>query len=61
MPMVEHETLRMGYVDEHGQWAIGPVDGFCEPFREGLGIIHLYPDMLFVDREGNEVYRYQLW
>lgn len=57
-PVLEIATGKMGYIDERGAWAFPPVDGFCWDFRDGLAQINLYPDMVFVDREGNELYRY---
>ncbi|MBQ2028620.1 MAG: WG repeat-containing protein, partial [Clostridia bacterium] len=54
----EHDTGKSGYLDENGQWAFPPVEGHLEPFREGVGCIYKYPDVIFVDREGNELYRY---
>ena len=51
-------TEKWGYIDQSGQWAIPPVDGYCREFRDGLARINLYPDVLFVDQEGNELYRY---
>lgn len=57
-PVTEIVTGKMGYIDERGQWAFPPMDGYCREFRDGLARINLYPDVVFVDREGNELYRY---
>ena len=54
----EHDTGKSGYLDEHGQWAFPPIEDHLEPFREGVGMIYKYPDVIFIDREGNELYRY---
>lgn len=55
--MLEIVTGKMGYIDERGEWAFPPVDGYCQEFRDGLARINLYPDVIFVNREGNELYR----
>ena len=57
-PITEIATLKMGYIDDRGQWVFPPVEGYCREFRNGLAQIDLYPDVVFVDREGNELYRY---
>jgi hypothetical protein len=57
-PVLEIATGKMGYIDERGQWAFPPVKGYCREFRDGLAQIDLYPDVVFVDQEGNELYRY---
>ena len=57
-PITEIATGKMGYIDERGEWAFPPVDGYCQEFRDGLARINLYPDVIFVNREGNELYRY---
>lgn len=57
-PVTEIATLKMGYIDARGQRAFPPVDGYCQEFRDGLARINLYPDVIFVNREGNELYRY---
>ncbi len=57
-PVLEISTRKMGYIDERGEWAFPPVKGYCREFRDGLARIDLYPDVIFVDREGNELYRY---
>ena len=57
-PVLEIATGKMGYLDERGEWAFPPVDGYCQEFRDGLARISLYPDVIFVNREGNELYRY---
>ena len=57
-PVLEIATGKMGYIDERGEWAFPPVDGYCQEFRDGLARINLYPDVIFVNREGNELYRY---
>ena len=57
-PAYDENTEKWGYIDQSGQWAIPPVDGYCWEFRDGLARINLYPDVLFVDQEGYELYRY---
>ncbi len=57
-PVLEIATGKEGYIDERGEWAFPPVDGYCREFRDGLARIDLYPDAVFVDREGNTVYLY---
>jgi len=59
-PAVEYATGKEGFIDEKGQWAFPPVDGYCREFHGGLGRIEQYPDMVFVDRKGREVYRYAI-
>ena len=56
--ITETASLKEGYIDERGQWAFPPVQGYCLDFRDSLAQIILYPDVIFVDREGNEVYRF---
>ena len=56
--MVELFTGKMGYIDEQGQWAFPPVNGYCQEFRDGLARIAHYPEVIFVDREGNMLYRF---
>lgn len=57
-PIWEIATGKMCYIDERGQWAFPPVDGYCWPFRDGLAQIAMNPDVVFVDREGREIYRF---
>jgi len=57
-PIWEIATGKMCYIDERGQWAFPPVNGYCWEFRDGLAWIDLYPDVVFVDRKGNELYRF---
>ena len=56
-PITELATLKAGYIDERGRWAFPPVNGYCQEFRDGLARIDLYPEVIFVDREGNVLYR----
>ena len=58
--VTEISSLKEGYIDERGRWAFRPVDGYCREFREGLARIDLYPDVIFVDRKGKELYRFAL-
>ena len=57
-PVVELSTGKMGYIDEQGQWAFPPVNGYCQEFRDGLARIAHYPEVIFMDREGNMLYRF---
>ena len=57
-PVAELAALKEGYIDERGRWAFPPVDGYCQEFRDGLARIDLYPEVIFVDREGKELYRF---
>ncbi len=63
--ITEVSTLLEGYIDERGEWAFPPVDGYCYDFRDGLAPIHMQSDelseMVFVDREGKILYRYTYW
>ncbi|MBR4501807.1 MAG: WG repeat-containing protein [Clostridia bacterium] len=52
------ETDLYGYIDEEGRFVIGPQYTRAYDFSEGLARIYLYPDVVFVDREGNERYRF---
>ena len=60
--ITEVSTLLEGYIDERGEWAFPPVDGYCEDFREGLARVTVYSDeaegVVFMNREGKIVYRY---
>lgn len=47
-----------GIIDAKGEWALPPVDGYCREFRDGLARIDVYPDVIFVDRDGKTVYLY---
>ena len=58
--ITEISTLKEGYIDERGRWAFRPVNGYCRDFRDGLARIDLYPDVIFVDRKGKELYRFAL-
>ena len=55
-------TLLEGYIDERGEWAFPPVDGYCEDFRDGLARVWMHTDesseIVFMDRKGKVLYRY---
>lgn len=59
LPAMELISGKEGYLNEAGQWAFPPVDGACLNFRDGLAMIISYPDVCFVDREGNEIFRFR--
>ena len=60
--ITEVSTLLEGYIDERGEWAFPPVDGYCWDFREGLARVTMYSDevegVVFMNREGKIVYQY---
>ena len=56
--MCNLEPLRMGYVDEAGQWVIPPQYEAAGDFRNGLARVWQDGEALFIDREGNVLFSF---